>query len=173
MHKEQEVTFGRNELIITKTDLQGNITYVNRVFMRVANYSESDLLTRPHNIIRHADMPRGVFHGLWGALKQNKEFFGFVKNATSDGNYYWVFANITPDFVDGKIVGYFSVRRQAPPEAVKRMIPIYHQMLEMEKTKQRGEAPQASWNWMIKHVADKFGQGYEETVIRLYQEYAF
>ncbi|MFC7002316.1 PAS domain-containing protein [Pseudobowmanella zhangzhouensis] len=108
----REITFDRQELIVSKTDLRGKLTYANRVFMRVSNFSEADLLGKDHSIIRHPDMPRGVFYGLWKALKSGQEFFGFVKNITSDGHYYWVFANITPDVVNGEKVGFFPCDAQ-------------------------------------------------------------
>ena len=108
----KEITFERDELIISKTDRNSNITYANRTFMRVCNFSEDKLLGKPHNMIRHPDMPKGVFYGLWKTLKTNSEFFGFIKNMTADGNYYWVFAHITPDYIDSDVVGFFSVRRR-------------------------------------------------------------
>lgn len=165
----QEVTFSADELIVTKTNLQGKITYANRTFMRVANFAESHLLGYDHNIIRHPEMPRGVFYGLWKTLKEKHEFFGFVKNLTSDGHYYWVFANITPDYVGKDVVGYYSVRRQAPKVAVETINQIYKEMLDREKTFSRQEAPQASWNWMLQAVYERTGKEYEELVLELYQ----
>ena len=103
----KEITFSDNILIVSKTDLRGNITYANRHFMRISNFPEAALLGKPHNIIRHSDMPRGVYYAMWKTLKAKQEFFGFVKNLTADGDYYWVFANVTPDVVDGKVEGFF------------------------------------------------------------------
>lgn len=129
-----EVFVEKNELIISKTDLKGRITYANRTFLRIAGFAEEELLYQPHNLIRHPDMPRGVFKYLWRELQQGHEFFGFVKNYTSDGNFYWVFANITPDFdCQGSVQGYFSVRRCPNPEAIKVIEPVYQQMVEIER----------------------------------------
>lgn len=75
----QEVSFGHDEFIMSKTDTQGRIVYANRVFMRVSNYPESALLGQHHNIIRHPDMPKGVFHGLWKTLKSGEEFLVLLK----------------------------------------------------------------------------------------------
>src|SRR5512142_16962 len=77
-----EVQVPKGEFIVSKTDPTGRITYVNRTFMQVANFREADLLGRQHNIIRHPDMPRGVFKLLSDTLKGGSEFFGFVKNMT-------------------------------------------------------------------------------------------
>ena len=74
-----EVRFLPEEIIVSKTDLKGRITYANRVFMRVADYSEDDLLGVQHNIVRHPDMPRGAFRHLWDTIQRGEEWFGFVK----------------------------------------------------------------------------------------------
>ena len=120
-----EVVLTDNEFIVSKTDAKGRITYVNRVFMRIAGYSEQELLQQPHSIIRHPDMPRGVFYYLWKTLQEGHEFFGFVKNLCADGSYYWVFANITPDYDrDDRLMGYYSVRRKPSPQAIETVTPI-------------------------------------------------
>lgn len=133
------------DVIVSKTDLQGRITYANRVFMRIANYPERELLHVQHNIIRHPDMPRGAFKLLWDTLKAEQEFFGYVKNMTADGDFYWVFANVTPDRdANDRVVGYFSVRRKARPEAIAAITPVYREMLEVERSSGPAQAPAAS-----------------------------
>jgi len=168
---EKEITFKTSELIISKTDLQGKLTYANRTFMRVANYSELDLLGQNHNIIRHPSMPRGVFYGLWSTLKSGREFFGFIKNYTYDKDYYWVFANVTPDVVNGKITGYYSVRRFPPKQAIANIEKIYLQMLEQEKTVDRSQASEFSWNWLMDTILNEHQQSYEEFVLSLYKQH--
>ena len=107
------------DFIVSKTDPSGRITYCNRVFMEIAGYAESELLGQQHNIIRHPDMPRVVFHLLWQTLSNGREFFGYIKNLCKDGSYYWVFANLTPTFdAGGRIVGYYSVRRRPTAQAI-------------------------------------------------------
>lgn len=164
-----ECSFPSDEFIVSKTDLKGNITYANRTFMKICNMSEKQLLGFPHNTIRHPDMPRGVFYGLWQCLKSEKEFFGFVKNITADGNYYWVFANITPDYVDGKIVGYYSVRRRAPRSAVSEIESIYAQMSKIESNSGKGEASQASWKWLTDFVQSNHQSSYEQFILDVYE----
>lgn len=168
--QEREITFSRDELIISKTDIQGKITYANRTFMRVSNYSELDLLNQNHNIIRHPSMPRGVFYGLWHTLKSGQEFFGFIKNYTSDKNYYWVFANVTPDVMKGKVVGYYSVRRSPSKDALAVVQKIYNQMLENERRMDRKMASEASWKWLTETIREEHKQTYEEFILDLYKQ---
>lgn len=168
----QEVPVRKDELIVSKTDLKGDITYANRNFMRIANYSERLLLAQPHSIIRHPDIPRGVFHGMWKSIKSGREFFGFVKNYTADKNYYWVFANITPDYVDEKIVGFFSVRRHAPREALKVIEPVYKQMLDMERGLAESLAPKTSWKWVEDLILENYHMEYDEFILNLYQQHS-
>lgn len=170
MREEREILLRQDEMIISKTDLQGKLTYANRAFMRVANYSELQILGQNHNIIRHESMPRGVFHGLWKTLKSGREFFGFVKNKTADGDYYWVFANITPDVIEGETVGYYSVRRAPSTQAVQCIEEIYQQMRERESKADRQSAPEQSWNWMVGMVERQHQLSYEQYVIGLYKQ---
>ncbi|QDV74889.1 PAS domain-containing protein [Botrimarina mediterranea] len=97
--------FAPQELFFSLTDDKGRIRYGNQVFTRVSGYSEHDLLGQPHNIIRHPDMPRGVFRLLWDYLGEGKTIAAYVKNLAADGRYYWVLAAVTPCRD-----GYLSVR---------------------------------------------------------------
>lgn len=130
----KEIKMNDNDFIVSKTDAKGIITYCNEIFMEMASYSENELLGKNHNIIRHPDMPRVAFKLAWDLIQNGKEFFGFVKNMTKNGDYYWVFTNITPDYHNGKIVGYTSVRRKPSGNAISTIIPIYKKMIELEKS---------------------------------------
>jgi PAS domain S-box-containing protein len=166
-HASREVLLGPNELIITKTDISGHITYANPVFMRIAGYSEVQLLGQPHNIIRHPEMPRGAFRLMWKTLQAGNEFFGVVKNYTSDGNYYWVFANITPDYGrDQALSGYFSVRRQADRKAIEAVQPVYAEMCRIESLHSKSEAPDVSMNWLLGQMQQQ-GTDYEQFILGL------
>ena len=130
----KEYTLNTNDLIVTKTNLKGNITYANETFLDISILEEEDTLAKPHNIIRHPDMPKAVFKMLWDTLKGGDEFFGVIKNFCSDGGYYWVFANITPSYgSNNEVIGYFSVRRKPNKEVVKVMSALYKEMCEAEK----------------------------------------
>ncbi|CAK0778619.1 Chemotaxis protein [Azospirillaceae bacterium] len=129
-----EVSFSQDEIIVSKTDKTGKITYVNDIFIRVSGYTESDVLYKPHNIIRHPHMPRAVFKLLWETIESGQEIFSYVVNRTKNGDHYWVFAHITPNFdKHGQIIGYHSSRRVARPSAISNIQSLYQKLLSEEQ----------------------------------------
>ena len=84
----QELLFGEDEFIVSKTDLKGKITYGNALFIKMSGYDEPELIGQPHNILRHEDMPAIVFKLLWNRIQAGKEIFAYVKNKTKKGDYY-------------------------------------------------------------------------------------
>lgn len=120
-------------VIVSSTDLKGIITYANRKFCEIAGYDKNELIGKNHNIIRHPDMPRIAFKGLWDKLHAGAEWSGIVKNLRKDGKYYWVHSHIAPVAEDGKIVGYTASRRPAFATEVEEVIPLYRELLEKEK----------------------------------------
>lgn len=114
-----ELTFTDDEVIVSRTDIKGRLTYCNRAFMRLAGYSEKDLLGKQHSIVRHPDMPRCIFKLLWDTISSGKEIFAYVLNRSANGDHYWVFAHVTPTFDEaGHIVGYNSTRRNPDGSAI-------------------------------------------------------
>ncbi len=105
---ETEVPEG--ELIISRTDLQGKITYVNETFARISGYEAKELITKPHNIVRHPDMPSAIFKELWETLSAQKQWSGVVKNMRKDGGFYWVNALVSGVYKAGELVAYKSLR---------------------------------------------------------------
>ncbi|PTU74857.1 PAS domain-containing protein [Pseudomonas mangrovi] len=149
-----EVRLADDEFIVSKTDPKGRITYANRTFMRISGFPEAELLGIQHNVVRHPDMPRGVFKLLWETLERGDEFFGYVKNLCRDGSYYWVLANITPDHdMQGKLRGYYSVRRKPRAEAVTAIAALYAQMLEVERASATQDAVARSLALLQQHLA--------------------
>ena len=138
---DTESFFQGGELIVSKTDLKGRITYANQTFCKTAGYTEAELLGAPHSIVRHPDMPRAVFKLLWDTIMDGKEIFAYVKNMAKNGNYYWVFAHVTPSFdKDRNIIGFHSNRRVPDPKIVKDTIaPIYAAVLREEQKHQNGQ----------------------------------
>ena len=132
---EKEVVLREEDFIISKTDLRSIILYGNQTFLQMCGWSEKELLGKPHNILRHPDMPRCAFKILYEYIENGKEWFGFVKNLRKDGGYYWVFANISPTYDNnGKMIGYYSVRRK-PREGFKSIIePLYKTLLNIESS---------------------------------------
>ncbi|PHQ65967.1 MAG: PAS sensor protein [Sulfurimonas sp.] len=152
-----------DDFIVSKTDLKGRITYTNKIFMDMAEYSEEELLGKPHSIIRHPDMPKAVFRYLWDTIEKKQEVFAFVINKTKDSNAYWVYANITASLDDnGKIIGYYSVRRKPNPKALDIIIPLYKKMLEVEKS----SGVDASFKVLTDILQEK-GVGYDELIIAI------
>lgn len=130
----RESPFHEEEIIVSKTDLKGRITYVNDVFLRVSKYAAAGLLGEPHSIIRHPDMPRCVFKLLWETLQAKGEMFAYILNMASDGDHYWVFAHITPSFdADGNVTGYHSNRRKPEAPQIARIEPFYKSLLREEQ----------------------------------------
>ena len=120
--------------LVSKTDTQGQITYCNIPFAQIVGAQCSELIGKPHNIVRHPDMPRIIFKILWEHVKNKKEVFAYVKNKSFDGSFYWVFANVTASLdQNGNTIGYYSVRRKPNPKALEIIVPLYKQLLEAEK----------------------------------------
>lgn len=134
LSKGQEVFFGRDELIVSKTNLKGHLTYTNHTFLDIAGYTEAEVIGKPHNVIRHPDMPRCVFKLLWDKLQAGSEIFAYVVNETKNGDYYWVIAHVTPSYgSNGEVVGYHSTRRVPNPQTIQQVIiPLYKDLKAIE-----------------------------------------
>lgn len=156
---QQETQLKSEDFIVSKTDEKGIITYCNQIFIDISGYSEEELIGKQHNIIRHPDMPRAVFHLLWETIKKGDEFFGYVKNLRKDGGYYWVYANVTSRISQRQ--GYHSVRRKPSTEAIETVRPIYADMLAAEKQAGSRNAIAASTSLLNARLAD-LGTNYEE-----------
>jgi len=105
--------------IVSKTDLQGNILYVNPYFIEISGFEEEELIGAPQNIVRHPEMPREAFADMWATLKEGLPWNGLVKNRCKNGDFYWVQANVTPVRENGHAVGYMSVRTRPSREQVQ------------------------------------------------------
>ncbi|HLK06141.1 MAG TPA: PAS domain-containing protein [Candidatus Acidoferrum sp.] len=126
--------FPEDEIIVSKTDLKGRITYANQTFLKIAGFTEAEVLGQPHSIIRHPDMPRCVFKLLWDTLHSRQEIFAYVKNMSRNGDHYWVFAHVTPTFDErDQVVGYHSSRRVPDRSQVELFTGLYQQLLDEER----------------------------------------
>lgn len=161
--KNHEVSFPDIGVIVSKTDTKGKITYGNELFIKMSGYTESELLYKPHNILRHPDMPRIIFKLLWDTIKSDNEINAYVKNLTKDGSYYWVLANVTPSHdKNGNIIGYFSVRRKPSKEALNVIVPLYQKLLQIEKS----QGMEASGRY-IENLLNEKGMSYEEFILTI------
>ena len=134
----EEVTFEEvgvlNKPIISKTDLKGIITYVNKAFCKLSGYEKKELIGNPHNIIRHPDMPKSVFKQLWSTIEKGETFRGFIKNLRKDGKYYWVEVFIEPIYDDNNIkIGYISTRKPVSSSDKQKYEKLYQEMKQKEE----------------------------------------
>ena len=131
---DREVPVSTIDIVVSKSDEAGNITYCNPIFVKLSGYEKDELMEQPHAILRHPEMPAVVFKYLWERLKANKEVYAFVKNLTKNGDYYWVYAFVRPALnPDGSFRNYVSTRKSMNPEAKAQIEQLYAQLLEVEK----------------------------------------
>ena len=125
-----EIELRDGAFIVSKTDLKGQITYVNQEFIDISGFTQKELIGEPHNIVRHPDMPPEAFEDLWKTLKSGKPWTGMVKNRCKNGDYYWVEANATPVSEHGKVTGYMSVRSKPARVQIEAAEKLYREMRE-------------------------------------------
>lgn len=160
--------FGRDEIIVSKTDPRGRITYANQVFLHIAGYAEHEVLGRPHSLVRHPDMPRSVFKLLWDTIEAGREIFAYVKNMAKNGDHYWVFAHVTPTFDEkGRIVGYHSNRRCPERAAVAAAAQLYEALREEETRAGGGREGMLAATAMLQGELGKRGIEYDEFAFTL------
>ncbi len=119
-----------NDVIISKTDTKGLITYINKTFCDISGFAEEELIGAPHNIVRHPDMPPAAFKDLWDTIQAGKSWKGLVKNRCKNGDHYWVEANANPIYENGQIVGYMSLRSKPSREQVEFAEGLYRKIRE-------------------------------------------
>lgn len=163
-----EVLFDKDELIVSRTDTRGIITYCNQIFINISGYTEAELLGKPHSLIRHPEMPKAVFKLLWDYINSGKEIFAYVKNLCKGGEFYWVIAHITPTYnTQNKIIGYHSNRRLPTRDAVKKIPSIYDEMLKIEKGSATSkEGTEASLNYLL-NIVNADGSDYNEYILKI------
>ena len=124
------------QYILSKSDLRGNITYVNRTLLEITGFTEAELMGQPHNILRHPDMPVEAFKDFWATLKAGKSWVGLVKNRCKNGDHYWVMANASPILQNGTVVGYMSVRSRPDRRLVDQADQFYKALRNNETKNQ-------------------------------------
>jgi len=123
------------DLIVSKSDAEGNITYVNPIFVKISGYSQASLLEKPHAILRHPDMPKVIFEYLWKHIKEGEDVVAYVKNMCADGGYYWVLATVKmAKNPDGSFRNYMSTRKGITPAAKSTISELYKKLLDIEKS---------------------------------------
>jgi PAS domain S-box-containing protein len=128
----KEKKFNDNEMIVSMTDAKGIITYANDIFCKMAEYDLEEVIGKPHNMLRHPDMPKVVFKLVWKNLLAGRNFYGFIKNKTKNGNYYWVKAFFQPIIKNGRVDKLISYRQSVNDYTKEIISPIYKQLLDIE-----------------------------------------
>jgi PAS domain S-box-containing protein len=118
-----------NDFLVSQTDTHGNIIFANDDFCKVSGYGLHELIGKPHNIVRHEDMPKKAFQELWESLKKQGTWSGYVKNKTKEGQYYWVYAMIsTIKHAKTNETTYISCRRKPHPDEIRSVSELYRTM---------------------------------------------
>lgn len=164
---EQVIT--DDQILVTKTDVKGNITYANADFLKISGYQESEILGQQHNIVRHPDMPRVIFKFLWETIGNKREFNGYIKNLAKNGSYYWSFANITPTFSyddEHQLLGYNLVCHKPNPDSLNYIQNLYIELLEIEKNSDSEDVIDDS-RYKLNSVLNGREKGYDEFILSI------
>ncbi len=132
-----ETEVPENELIISRTDLKGVITYVNETFADISGYESDELIGKPHNVVRHPDMPKSAFADVWKTIEEGKVWSGYIKNMRKDRGYYWVHAEVSGVYKEGKLIEYKSLRSPVEDENKFEMQKLYDNMRKEEEGTER------------------------------------
>lgn len=154
-----------DEIIVSKTDPKGKITYINETFLEISGFDEEEVLGQPHSFIRHPEMPRAVFKLLWDTIQTGQEIFAYVINLCKNGDHYWVFAHVTPTFsLNGEIVGFHSNRRAPDPKPLATIQKLYQLLLQEEaRHPDSRRGLEASFELLTQALSDKH-LAYEEFI---------
>jgi len=156
-----EINLTSVDIVVSKSDDEGNIEYANPIFYKLSGYSKKELIFTPHSILRHPDMPSIIFKFLWHELKEGKEVYAFIKNLTKDGSFYWVLAYVRPAFnPDGSLRNYVSTRKFMNLKAKEIIRNLYTELLEIESSK----GIEASEEKLLKFLA---GQTFNDIMLKI------
>ncbi|MAD41313.1 MAG: PAS sensor domain-containing protein [Arcobacter sp.] len=129
----KEIVLDEFAFLVSETDEKGSIIFANDDFCKIAEYSVDELIGKPHNIVRHKDMPKVAFKDLWDTVLRGEIWSGYVKNTTKSGNYYWVFATVFPTTTSDGRKGYLSCRRKASKDEIEEHKELYKKLIAEEK----------------------------------------
>lgn len=165
---DKEVSWDKTKTIMSKTDRFGSIEYANEVFIDVSGYEDYELMSQPHNIIRHPDMPKVIFKVLWDNLKKGENYHAIVKNLAKSGRYYWVITDfdISKD-EKGNIVNYFARRKAVPQEVITKHIePLYKRLLQIENA----SGMEASEKYLVGYLEEQ-NKTYVDFIMEIMNEH--
>jgi PAS domain S-box-containing protein len=131
---DEEIVFSKKKFIVSKTDTEGNILFVNQSFCDVTGYEYDELMEQPHNVLRHPDMPKAIFYMIWKSLLAGMEVSAIVKNVAKNGKYYWVIADFSMQRDNhGNLESFTSFKRAAPEHVSDVIQELYDGMNYAER----------------------------------------
>ena len=164
----RERVMNEDDVIVTKTDAKGWITYSNKYGADIAEYTQEELVGKPHSILRSEAMPRCIFKLLWERIAAGHEIFAYVVNRSKNDNHYWVFAHVTPSYDgEGNITGYHSNRRKPFESALDTVKPLYAALLEEEAKHSNRKDGLAASTAMLGKVLEVKGVDYDEFILSI------
>ncbi len=162
-----EVILSPHDTIQSRTDARGVITFANPTFARISGYAREELVGAPHSVIRHPEMPRGVFYAMWQTIQGGEEFFGFVNNRCKNGDNYWVFARVAPHRdSDGAIETFSSVRMMPRRDAVAEWSKVYRKVRAIERDLPRDRQVAAGYEAIQKYLKKRGAKNLTELVMQ-------
>lgn len=132
---QREYVLSEEAVLISRSDLKGNVTYANSTFVEVSGYPRDELIGAPHSLLRHPDMPEAAYADFWKTIQAGDTWQGIVKNRRKNGDHYWVHATVAPLRDGERLVGYTSVRRKAPGSAIPKAEKVYAEIREKGKSR--------------------------------------
>jgi PAS domain S-box-containing protein len=128
-----EVKCATQQVLVSRTDIDGNIVYCNPTFLEINGFRSSEIIKKPHSLVRHPDMPKTIFRVIWSIIEQGLPIQAVIKNQTNDGQYYWTLMTIKPQKDrDNKIISYVAYGKQAPDTVINTIEPLYRILSEIE-----------------------------------------
>ncbi len=156
------------EIIVRKTDPTGRIMYVNQTFLKISDFTESDVVGMPHSLVRHPEMPRSVFKLLWETIESGQEIFAYVCNLAKNGDHYWVLAHVTPTFdAEKNIIGFHSNRRAPDRKVLPTIQELYRLLLEEERRHADRRKGLLAATELLQSVVKEKASAYDEYVFSL------
>jgi len=131
---DEEIIFSKKKFIVSKTDIEGNIIFVNQKFCDITGYKCEELVGEPHSVIRHPDMPKAIFYMMWKSLLAGMEISAIMKNVAKSGKYYWVISDFSMKRDSyGKLKTFSSFSRHAPNHVIESIQELYEMMNRCER----------------------------------------
>jgi len=122
---QQEFSLPSDFVILSTSDLNGNILDYNKGFRDASGYSDAELKGKNHNILRHPDVPKEVFQEYWATLSNGHPWCGVLKNKRKNGDFYWVQASVAPIIEHGYTTGFLAIKYPATREKIALAEQLY------------------------------------------------